>query len=132
MYHNAIWSAVSEKSDGGAGAVDEMRLKFVPVFEAHKVPLVLEFHDHVFKRTAPLTAGVKGVDGVVYLGDGALGVHSSSRELGNKDYIAKQSASNYVNVIRVLSNGTCDVTTGDSDGFGFRIFDTVRLNRRFQ
>lgn len=56
---------------GTAGA--ENRKHWVPLFEKHRVPVVLEHHDHTFKRSKPLLDGLVDRRGVLYLGDGSWG-----------------------------------------------------------
>ena len=55
----------------GTGA--ENRQHWVPLFEKHRVPVVLEHHDHTFKRSKPLLNGLAHDNGVLYLGDGSWG-----------------------------------------------------------
>lgn len=57
----------------GAGTGEESRQYWVPLFEQHRVPVVLEHHDHTFKRTKPLINGLAHENGVLYLGDGSWG-----------------------------------------------------------
>ena len=45
----------------------------MPLFEKYRVPVVLEHHDHTFKRTKPLLDGMADDNGVLYLGDGSWG-----------------------------------------------------------
>jgi hypothetical protein len=56
---------------GGCGA--DNRRHWVPLFEQHRVPVVLEHHDHTFKRTKLLLNGLEHPNGVLYLGDGSWG-----------------------------------------------------------
>jgi hypothetical protein len=56
-----------------AGTGEEQRKHWVPLFERYGVPVVLEHHDHTFKRTKPLLGGHEHADGVQYLGDGSWG-----------------------------------------------------------
>lgn len=59
--------------DGKDGTGHEQRDHWVPLFEKYRVPLVLEHHDHTFKRTKPLLDGMAHDNGVLYLGDGSWG-----------------------------------------------------------
>jgi hypothetical protein len=129
MYHNAIYGATTRSR---VSAVDEMKAKFVPLFDSHNVPLALEFHEHVYKRTHALNGGNVRSDGVgvVYLGDGALGVYSDSRELGGYEYISRDAAANYITVLRIFVNGTCSGTTIDASGFGSRVYDAFSIQKR--
>ena len=63
-------------ADGKAarlGTGEENRTYWVPLFEKYRVPVVLEHHDHTFKRTKPLIGGLSHANGVLYLGDGSWG-----------------------------------------------------------
>jgi hypothetical protein len=57
------------KKANGAGN----RKHWVPLFQKYRVPVVLEHHDHTFKRTKPLLDGLAHANGVLYLGDGSWG-----------------------------------------------------------
>ncbi len=61
----------TEKGKAGTGAGN--RKHWVPLFEKYRVPVVLEHHDHTFKRTKPLLDGLANANGVLYLGDGSWG-----------------------------------------------------------
>ena len=62
------------ETDGGKAGTGELnRVHWVPLFERHNVDLVLEHHDHTFKRTRLLLAGTTHPNGVLYLGDGSWG-----------------------------------------------------------
>ncbi len=65
-YHRPLFPAV--KSPAGQAAV------FVPLFEKHNVDLALESDGHCIKRTVPIRNGKKDATGVVYIGEGGLGV----------------------------------------------------------
>lgn len=51
-----------------------VRQNWSPLFEQHHVDLVLESDGHVLKRTVPIRDGQPADDGVVYIGEGGLGV----------------------------------------------------------
>ncbi|MBX7102516.1 MAG: metallophosphoesterase family protein [Gemmataceae bacterium] len=55
------------------GTGEEQRKHWVPLYEKYRVPVVLEHHDHTFKRTKALLGGHAHDNGVVYLGDGSWG-----------------------------------------------------------
>ncbi len=65
-YHRPAYPAV--KSPGGA------LYHWVPLFEQYNLDFVLESDGHVLKRTVPIRAGQLDPTGVVYLGEGGLGV----------------------------------------------------------
>lgn len=64
-------SMTGSNGKGGTGANN--RTHWVPLFEKYRVPVVLEHHDHTFKRTKALLGGMEHANGVLYLGDGSWG-----------------------------------------------------------
>lgn len=70
QYHQPAWPAV--KHPGSAVR------HFVPLFEKYNVDLVLESDGHVLKRTVPIRDGKHDPTGVVYVGEGGLGVGQRS------------------------------------------------------
>jgi len=65
-YHRPAWPAVKKP-----GAAKEF---WVPLFEEFDVDLVVESDGHVIKRTVPIRNEKKDSTGVVYVGEGGLGV----------------------------------------------------------
>ncbi|HQR06783.1 MAG TPA: metallophosphoesterase family protein [Gemmatales bacterium] len=55
------------------GSGEPHRKHWVPLYQKYRVPVVLEHHDHSFKRTKPLIDGLSTKNGVIYLGDGSWG-----------------------------------------------------------
>jgi acid phosphatase type 7 len=68
-YHKPAWPSVR----GFADAAPRRRF-WVPLFEQHRIDLALESHDHALKRTVPILAEAEHPEGIVYIGDGGLGV----------------------------------------------------------
>lgn len=66
QYHRPAWPAVKRPS----AALQH----FVPLFEKHNVNMVCEADGHVLKRTVPIRDGKRSNSGVVYVGEGGLGV----------------------------------------------------------
>ncbi len=58
---------------------------WVPLFEQYDVDLVCEADGHALKRTVPIRDGKQATDGIVYVGEGGLGV--GQRTPGNKWYL---------------------------------------------
>jgi hypothetical protein len=69
MYHKPAWPSVRGFQDGAS-----RRRFWVPLFEQYRVDLALESHDHALKRTVPIMNNQIDPEGVVYIGDGGLGV----------------------------------------------------------
>jgi len=74
---------------GKKGVGEDQRIHWSPLFEKYKVDVVLEHHDHTFKRTHPLTDGLRDRNGVVYLGDGSWGKLRVPKTPEERPYLAK-------------------------------------------
>ena len=72
-YHRPAWPAVKKP-----GAAKEF---WVPLFEEFDVDLVVESDGHVIKRTVPIRNEKKDSTGVVYVGEGGLGVPQRKPDL---------------------------------------------------
>ncbi|MBA4188147.1 MAG: hypothetical protein C0467_09030 [Planctomycetaceae bacterium] len=84
------------------GTGEEQRKFWVPLFEKHQVDVVLEHHDHTFKRTHPLKSGV--VDektGIVYLGDGSWGKLRVPKEPEARPYLADVNSTYHLTLHRL-------------------------------
>lgn len=66
QYHRPVYPAVKE---AGAGLKH-----WVPLFEKHNLALACEADGHCIKRTVPIRNGKPDPTGVVYIGEGGLGV----------------------------------------------------------
>ena len=69
MMHKPAYPSVRAFETGEA-----RRRAWVPLFEEHGVDLVAVGHDHSLKRTAPILRNRVDPRGIVYVGDGGLGV----------------------------------------------------------
>ena len=81
------------------------RQHWVPLFEKHGVDVSFEHHDHTYKRTHTMTAGVPDPKGVLYLGDGCWGM--SPRTVATPEerpYLVKSVSA--AHVIRVTLDGS--------------------------
>jgi hypothetical protein len=86
---------------GKAGTGDENRRFWVPLFEKHNVDLVLEHHDHTFKRTHPLKGGLRDSYGILYLGDGSWGKLRSAAKAESRPYIAAAGTAYHLTLHRI-------------------------------
>lgn len=69
-YHVPAWGSVKDFAQGAS-----QRQHWVPLFEEHRVDLVLESDHHSLKRTLPIYQERHDPErGIVYIGDGGLGV----------------------------------------------------------
>ena len=71
------------------------------MFEKYRVPVVLEHHDHTFKRTHPLKDGVKDKYGVIYLGDGSWGKLRIPKTPEERPYLATVSGAYHMTTHRL-------------------------------
>ena len=77
------------EAEGGKAATGALnRSHWVPLFEKHNVDVVLEHHDHTFKRTHPLKDGRVDAGGIVYLGDGSWGKMRAPETPEERPYLA--------------------------------------------
>jgi len=90
-----------EGREGKFGTGEANRLHWSPLFEKFKVDVVLEHHDHAFKRTHPLTDGLHDKYGVVYLGDGSWGKIRAPKKPEVRPYLAVVSEAYHVTVHRL-------------------------------
>jgi hypothetical protein len=90
-----------EGVNGKIGTGEDQRIHWSPLFERYNVDLVLEHHDHTFKRTHPLTNGMKDKNGVLYLGDGSWGKLRIPKTPEDRPYLATVSAAYHMTVHRL-------------------------------
>jgi len=83
----------------GTGALQ--RKHWCPLFERYGVDVVLEHHDHTFKRTHPLINGQKDRYGIVYLGDGSWGRLRAVTKPEDRPYLAAYSSAYHMTVHRL-------------------------------
>ena len=104
-------------TEGGLGTGELQRKLWAPLFERYKVDVVLEHHDHTFKRTIPLTDGMFDRNGIVYLGDGSWGKLRVPKTPEERPYLAKVAQAYHMTVHSLQ---------GD-DRFHMAIEDTGRI-----
>jgi hypothetical protein len=77
---------------GEPGTGEGNRTHWAPLFEKYDVDVVLEHHDHTFKRTHPIRDGHIDKDrGILYLGDGSWGKLRAPVKPEDRPYLAKTS-----------------------------------------
>ncbi len=54
---------------------EQVRESFCPLFDQYGVSVAFENHDHTFKRTKPILNDRENPRGIIYVGDGAMGVN---------------------------------------------------------
>lgn len=80
------------------------RKYWCPLFEKYNVDIVLEHHDHTFKRTHPLKDGLYDKNGVLYLGDGSWGKLRALKKAEERPYLATFGDSYHITVHRLEGN----------------------------
>lgn len=90
-----------EGKEGKPGTGYEQRKLWCPLFERYNVDVVLEHHDHTFKRTHPLTNGLRDKNGVLYLGDGSWGQLRAPKDPEDRPYLAAVSEAYHMTVHRL-------------------------------
>ncbi len=88
-------------SKGQEGTGERNRKHWVPLFEKYRVPVVLEHHDHTFKRTKPLLDGLSHDNGVLYLGDGSWGQLRTPQKPEKLAYLAASSRDYHLSLHRI-------------------------------
>jgi hypothetical protein len=102
------------------------RKYWVPLFEKYRVPVVLEHHDHTFKRTKPLLNGVANENGVLYLGDGSWGRLRAPQPPDKLSYLAASSSNYHLSLHRLQGKERFHLAL-DENG---RVMDVCRTSQR--
>jgi hypothetical protein len=115
-----------DASDGKEGTGVGNRKHWVPLFEKYRVPVVLEHHDHTFKRTKPLLNGLAHNNGVLYLGDGSWGRLRTPRSPEQLPYLATSSRDYHLSLHRLQGQERFHLAL-DENG---RVMDVCRTDQR--
>ena len=95
-YHTPAWPAV--KIPGPVKAV------WVPLFENYDLDLVCENDGHALKRTVPIRDDKQDPTGIVYIGEGGLGVKQRTPEAG-RWYLQSPGLALSAHHVQILSFG---------------------------
>src|SRR6516164_11299741 len=117
-----------EGTDGKKGSGEDNRKFWVPLFEKYRVPVVLEHHDHTFKRTKPLVDGLADDNGVLYLGDGSWGRLRTPNKPEKLAYLAASSRDYHLSLHRIQGQERFHLAL---DEFG-RVMDVCHTGQRRQ
>jgi hypothetical protein len=109
-----------------AGTGEGNRKHWVPLFEKYRVPLVLEHHDHTFKRTKLLLDGLIDAKGVLYLGDGSWGRLRVPKTPEQLPYLAASSRDYHLSLHRIQGEERFHLAL-DEHG---RVMDVCRTGQR--
>jgi hypothetical protein len=113
-----------EHGTGGTGEAN--RQHWVPLFENYRVPVVLEHHDHTFKRSKPLLDGIGHSNGVLYLGDGSWGQLRSPQSPEKLTHLAVTSGDYHLSLHRIQGEERFHLAL-DENG---RVMDVCRTAQR--
>src|SRR5262249_13704381 len=113
-------------ANGREGTGEGQRKHWVPLFEKYRVPVVLEHHDHTFKRTKPLIDGQAHDNGVLYLGDGSWGRIRTPNTPEKLSYLARTSRDFHMSLHRIQGEERFHVAL---DEFG-RVVDVCHSGQR--
>jgi hypothetical protein len=117
-------SMIGTKRREGTGAGN--RKHWVPLFEKYRVPVVLEHHDHTFKRSKPLLGGLAHKNGVLYLGDGSWGKLRTPRTPERLPHLARTSRDYHLSLHRIQGEERFHLAL-DEHG---RVMDVCRTGQR--
>jgi hypothetical protein len=115
-----------EGADGKAGTGEGNRKHWAPLFEKYRVPVVLEHHDHTFKRTKPLLDGLANSNGVLYLGDGSWGRLRAPQSPEKLHYLAATSRDFHLSLHRIEGDERFHMAMDDLG----RVMDVCRSGQR--
>jgi hypothetical protein len=113
-----------EHPKDGTGVAN--RKYWTPLFDRHRVPVVLEHHDHTFKRTKPLLDGMPDPNGVLYLGDGSWGKLRSPQSPEKLSILANASRDYHLTLHRLQGDERFHLAL---DEFG-RVMDVGHSGQR--
>lgn len=118
--------AMNDDKTGKPGTGADNRQHWVPLFEKYRVPVVLEHHDHTFKRTRPLLDGRHHENGVLYLGDGSWGRLRTPNKPQKLPFLALASESYHLSLHRIEGDERFHLAL-DEHG---RVMDVSRSGQR--
>ncbi len=111
---------------GLPGTGEENRKHWVPLFERYRVPVVLEHHDHTFKRTKPLLAGLAHDNGVLYLGDGSWGQLRTPKSPEKLSVLAVSSKDYHLSLHRIQGHERFHLALDETG----KVMDVARTEQR--
>ncbi len=115
-----------QEDNGKDGTGAENRKHWVPLFDRYRVPVVLEHHDHTFKRTRPLLDGMAHDNGVLYLGDGSWGRLRAPQKPDKLPILARASENYHLSLHRLQGEERFHLAI-DENG---RVMDVARSGQR--
>ncbi|MBI1318922.1 MAG: hypothetical protein GC168_08225 [Candidatus Hydrogenedens sp.] len=120
VYHVPLYPSHRDYDDPRSEAGRE---HWGPLFDKHHLDIGFEHHDHSFKRTKRITGGEVDPEGVLYLGDGSMGVPVRSSDNADAWYIEKASGTSHFWLVEVNA-GKVHAQAIERSG---EVFDEVTL-----
>ena len=111
---------------GKPGTGADNRKHWVPLFEQFRVPVVLEHHDHTFKRSKPLLGGSEDANGVLYLGDGSWGRIRPPQPAEKLRHLAVVTQDYHLSLHRLHGDERFHLALGETG----RVMDVCRTGQR--
>ena len=124
--HRNPKGTVSKDGKKVFGTGEDQREHWVPLFDKHRVPVVLEHHDHTFKRTKPLVGGLQNDNGVLYLGDGSWGRLRIPRPDDQLNVMVKTSDDFHISLHRLQGSERFHLALGTTG----KVMDMARSGQR--
>jgi hypothetical protein len=112
------------KGKDGTGSAN--RKHWVPLFDKYRVPVVLEHHDHTFKRSKHLLGGLEHANGVLYLGDGSWGRLRAPRPPERLPHLARTSKDYHLSLHRIQGQERFHLALDETG----RVMDVCRTGQR--
>jgi len=117
---------IDSAAGAGTGTGADNRKHWVPLFERYRVSVVLEHHDHTFKRSKPLIGGLMHEDGILYLGDGSWGRLRALQPAEKLSYLAVANTEYHLTVHRIQGDQRYHLAL-DENG---RVMDACHTSQR--
>lgn len=115
----------TEKTTAGTG--EEQRKHWCPLFDKYGVDVVLEHHDHTFKRTRPLRdSNIDEATGITYLGDGSWGRLRVPKGPEMRPYLEEVSGSYHLSLHRLEGEQRFHLALGESG----KVLDIYRTAKK--
>lgn len=125
VYHVPAYPSVRSFNDRVGRLVRE---HWVPLFEENGIRLVLENHDHSYKRSVPIFQGAEDAErGVIYMGDGSWGVGTRGVHKVDETWYLEQAQSIRHALIITLHPDRKVVDAIDAES---NVIDTVTIPAR--
>lgn len=124
QYHVAAWPSVRDFNGERPVAIRDY---WVPIFEQHDVDLVIEAHDHAYKRTWPIRQGQRDDErGVIYTGDGGWGAPlRTAKEPARYWYLREAATADHFWKLTLSADGRTlnvePIFLGETLGTGFQL-----------